>query len=143
MKRARMMKFLLMTGKEVVVSEAEIREIVKSGMVIANPYWVYSGLLREDEVIAYLNHKADVDILKRIAKYILVFVENLALTNYMFLLAENREEAEEYLNSQKQLLNFSEQLNTSVQTGTRSLEELEELVRSMISKCMTFGIDPL
>jgi len=64
--KSKIMKFLLVSGEKVEVPESKIRD--KSNIIISNPYWRVSGLLNQEEVMAYLNQKANHEVLKRIKR---------------------------------------------------------------------------
>jgi len=135
------MRFVLISGEEVEVSDEKVASIVRSGKLLANPYWRYSNLLTEEEVMLYLKRKADSETLKKIAEYIVVFAENLILTNYLYSLAENSKVGENYLKIQLPLL---KELRSSLQSLDMAwCVKIEETVNEMLSKCRDYGIDPL
>ena len=131
------MRFTLASGKTVDVPESKIREIVTTTMT-PNPFWRYSRLLTEGEVMSFLQGSSDPKLLKRVAYYILVYAENITLSGYLYGLAEDSPSgAETYLGHMKPLLELLRSLNSLA-----SREPSRDLVKAMIEECLREGIDP-
>jgi len=79
------MKMILANGNRVKVSLGEIRDFITTmATPIPNAYWRHSELLSEEEVMRFLRGESNQDELKKIARYILIYTENLAFTAYLF-----------------------------------------------------------
>ena len=127
------MKFVLLNGKTIEISDAKVREIVTTALT-SNPFWMYSGILTKDDVFDFFRGEANEQLLEKISYYILFYVENLVLTGYLIKLIEDPTEAEDYLNYNKPLLEELRKLNKS--------KKNYETVNKMVRLCLKYGFDP-
>ena len=95
---------------------------------------MHSGVLTKDEVLTFLERKADEKLLKKVCWYILFHAENLVFSAYLLSLAKGEEEAERYLEFNKPLLEELRKLNE--RAGSY------EVADRMIELCLKYGIDP-
>ena len=109
-----------------------------------NPYWQYSRLLTRDDVMRYLKTKAmgkevkDQVFLEKIAYYILVYAENTALHTFLWIYAEDKKEAREYMENTIPAL---EKLRRLYRIG-RETGFTDKLVSDMLWTALDTGIDP-
>ena len=94
----------------------------------------YSG------VMDFLEGKRDPELLKRIARYILVYAENLILSNYVYQRALNPGNADRYLESMKPLLEELRRLYGPLRR--KPYDVYRPLVDEMLNLCLRYGIDP-
>lgn len=134
-----MIKLHLMNGKEVEVSQEEIGEFI-SEVLMPNPYWSHSQLLDKSEATAYLKGESTPEGLRKVARYILIFFENLSFTGYLFDKAEGEQLTKEFnLPVITRLRDIYHRLTNEQCT----LEELAGDVHEMENLCREMGADPL
>jgi len=136
-----MVQFALMNGARVEVSAEEIKEFITQQVIIANPDWRHSGLLTEEEVTRYLKNLASPEDLKKVARYILIYQENLAFTGFLFDKSEGRPDQGKEFNmpALKKLRDIYQKMSDM----PRSPGELAGDVHEMESTCLEIGADPL
>lgn len=134
------MELELANGQHVQVSQEEASEFITQ-VLIPNPYWRYSGLLTEVEVMRFLGRRSTEEELKKVARYLLTYTENLSFTAYLFDKSEGK-------------LNLSREFNMPVIKKLRELYQkiidnsyntplVSQLVNEMEHVCMEIGADPL
>ena len=92
------------------------------------------------EVADFLEGKRDPSLLERIARYILVYAENLVLSNYVYQRALNPNSADKYLESMKPFLQELRRLYGLLDEN--HCDSHRVLVDEMLSLCLRHGIDP-
>jgi len=135
-----MIQLTLMNGQRVEVSQEEVNEFITQ-IVVPNPDWRHSGLLSQEEVMRFLKGESNMDELKKVARYILIYEENLAFTAYLFDKSEgNPDQGKEFnLPAVKKLRGIYRRV-----TGTqRTAEDLAGDVHEMENLCLKTGANPL
>jgi hypothetical protein len=135
-----MVQLRLMNDQLVEVSQEEVNEFITQGL-IPNPDWRHSRLLTEAEVSRYLKNEAFQEDLKKVARYILIYEENLAFTAFLFDKANGEPELTKEFNMP--IIEKLREIYSRVTKGQRSLEELAGDVHEMENLCMEIGTDPL
>lgn len=134
-----MIKFHLMNGKEVEVSQEEIAEFI-SEVLMPNPFWSHSQLLGKEEAMAYLKGESTQEGLRKVARYILIFFENLSFSGYLFDKAEGEHLTEEF---NKPVINKLREIYLRVTKEQRTIEELAGDVHEMENLCTEMGAGPM
>lgn len=140
-------KFVLANGKEVEASAEEICEfitVMHAGQLVQifpNPYWRWSCLLTEAEWGRYLQGKSTQDELKKVARYIIVYMENQSLTGYLFDKSEGKPDQTKEFNMP--VLKKLRDLYQKVIHVSHDMTELYHVVHEMENACMEIGADPL
>lgn len=134
------MEFTLCNDKAVVVSKEELSEFITE-ILIPNPYWRFSGLLTEDEVLRYLNDKAPQDGLKKIARYILIYMENIAFSGYLFDKSDGKPQLTKEFNIP--VVKKLRELYQKVSEASHRPTDISQDVHEMENICMEIGTDPL
>lgn len=135
-----MVEFSLMNGKKVDVSQEEINEFITQ-VLMANPYWRHSGLLGKDELLGYLQGKKDPKVLRKIARYILIYFENQSFTAWLFDKSTGETVGTKEFNMP--ILKKLRDIYQGIIQDRRSPEELAGDVHEMENACMEMGSDPL
>jgi len=122
-------------GTKVSVSKSIVRRIVTTELSPL-PHWEASDYLSTEEVEAFFGGASGSQLMKRIAKYILFYAENIVFATFLLLLAgEGKGRAEEYLDRHMELLETLRRIADKEEVGREDVEE-------MISLCLRHGIDP-
>lgn len=127
------MKFLLANGDTVDATIEEMQEFITGSVAVSNPHWRYSQELTKDEVMRFLKRESTRAELERIAKYILLYAENLTFTGHLF---------DKSLGTGGQ----SKEFNMPVLMQLREISQGKidwETVWQMENMCMSIGIGPL
>jgi hypothetical protein len=135
-----MLPIVLMNGAQLEVSQEEIREYITQ-LLIPNPDWHHSGLLTREEVERYLKDEASPEDLKRVARYILIYEENLAFSGYLFDKADGEPERTKEFNMPT--LKKLRAIYLRVITSPQNAKELAGDVHEMENTCLETGADPL
>ncbi len=124
----------------VEVSEDVVKEIIS--VELANCFhWRCPNIdLEYSGVMDFLEGKRDPVLLKRVARYILVYAENLVLTNYVYQRILNPGNADRYLESMKPFLKELRRLYGLLQR--KPYDAYRPLVDEMLNLCLRYGIDP-
>ena len=107
--------------------------------ILLNPYWKYCGLLSEKEVIEFLEARENcsLQLLKKVAYYVLTYAENTALAVFYF-----NDFDRNYFEWIKPVLEKLRELFKEVQNTNDSKVAFRK-VMDMIWECLNYGIDPL
>jgi len=123
---------------------ADLRKIGEALNIITteiqiNPYWEYSKLLNEEEILEFLEKKenCNLELLKDVAYYILTYAENITLAASLANDFDSN-----YLEWMMSCLEKLRKLLKQIHDA-RSSKEAYRKVRQMINVCLTYGIDPL
>ncbi len=124
----------------VEVSGEVVKEIIS--VELANCFhWICPSIdLDYDSVMDFLEGKRDPGLLRRVARYILVYAENLVLTNYVYQRILNPGNADRYLESMKPFLKELRRLYGLLQR--KPYDVYRPLVDEMLNLCLRYGIDP-
>lgn len=135
------MNVILMNGQRVEVTQEEVGEFITCGLLISNPQWRHSGLLTEEEWARYLKGENTQDELRKVARYILIYEENLAFTAYLFDKAEgNPNQSKEFnMPAVKKLRDIYHKVSVI----GHSVKYLSQYVHEMENICLETGADPL
>jgi hypothetical protein len=134
------LKMTLANGKSVEVSQTEIRDFI-TVTLIPNAYWRHSGYLSQEEVMRFLKGESGQDELKKVARYILVYTENLAFSAYLFSKAEGKpDESREFnMPAIKRLRAVYQKVSVNHSNNSKLLNLVSEMERV----CLEIGADPL
>ncbi|MDD5045141.1 MAG: hypothetical protein PHG51_06345 [Candidatus Omnitrophica bacterium] len=136
-----MVKFQLMNGKEVEASQDEIDEFI-SQKLIPNPDWRYNpSLLSREEWDRYMQGMSSVVELKKVAKYILTYFENLSLTSYLFEKADGNMIISREINLAA--IKAIREIYKRLTDPARPEKDIAGDVHEMEDQCMEVGADPL
>ena len=135
-----MVEVVLVNGARVEFSQEELDEFITQE-IIPNPYWCYSGLLTREEVTGYLHNEVSRELHIKIARYILIYQENLAFTGYLFDKAEGQPDKTRVFNLP--VLNKLRDLYQKVSQLPRTAGEVDSDVHAMENLCLETGGDPL
>lgn len=136
------MEMILTNGNRVKVSLKEIREfITEMCCPIPNPYWRWSELLTEQEVMGFLKGESTRDELEKVARYMLIYTENLSFTAYLFDKADGEPERTKQFNmpAVKKL----RELYQKVKDNSANHANAVNLVYEMENICMEMGVEPV
>ena len=134
------MELILMNGQRVEVSQEEVSEFI-TFFLVPNPQWRHSGLLTEKEWMRYLKEESTQDELKKVARYILIYMENLSFTGYLFDKSEGEPQRTKEFNmpAVKKLREIYRRMTENQRTA----KELVGDVWEMENICMELGASPL
>jgi hypothetical protein len=129
-----------MNDQEVEISQEEIYEFITQ-VLIPNPDWRHSGLLSPMEWTRYVQGRSTPDELVKVARYILVYMENLSFTAYLFDKSEGHpDQGKEYnmpvVKRLREIYHLVKEMATTQAERTGDVHE-------MVNLCMTIGTDPL
>jgi len=135
------MEMILSNGNKVKVSLEEIREFIQEmPCPIPNAYWRHSELLTEQEVMRFLAGESSQEELRKIARYILIFTENLAFTAHLYDKSEGHDNGRDLnMPALEKLRGFYRTISNSRQ----SRDGIARLVHEMESVCLEIGAGPL
>jgi len=135
------MELILANGSKVKVTLGEMSEFIREiPCLVPNPYWRYSELLTEEEVMRYLAGESNEEELRKIARYILIYTENLAFTAHLYDKSEGHDNGREFNMPAVERLR---EIYHRVTEDPRIAEELAGDVHEMESVCLEIGADPL
>ena len=135
-----MVQITLMNGARVEVSQEEVNEFITQEL-IPNPDWHHSGLLTQKEWMRYLKGESSQDDLRKVARYILIYMENLSFTGYLFDKAEGEPERTKEFNMP--VLKKLREIYRRMTENQRTAKKLAGDVWGMENICMEIGADPL
>jgi hypothetical protein len=135
-----MIQLTLANGKNVEVSQEEVNEFITQ-ILIQNPDWLQSGLLTEEEWMRYLKNEGSLDDLKKVARYILIYEENLAFFGYLFDKTDGEPERTKEFNMP--VVKKLRELYQKMSDGSRPVTDISQDVHEMENLCMETGADPL
>ena len=132
--------FVLYTRRGIIlVKKSEVERFVKNDVFTPNPYWRHSGLLSSSEIKKFMDRTENVLTLVRIARYIVIWAENMVFTAWLMIrMVEGEEEAESYAESMIPFLEKLREMYKEVEKSAR-----REIVEKMIEECIRVGLDPL
>lgn len=135
-----MIRLILANGASVEVSQEEVNEFITQGL-IPNPDWRHSGLLTPMEWTRYLQGRSTHDELKKVAQYILIYIENLSFTAYLFDKSEGHPDQGKEFNMPivKKLRELYQKVSDIGHQATDIFQDVHE----MENLCMETGTDPL
>ncbi len=122
----------------VLLPRHEVLEFVTTYLA-ENPYWMWSRLVDKEEILEVLEvlldkkKKIDSVLIKKVAFYVLFYAENICFSNYLWAVAENKQEALEYKKMMTPVLQKLRRLAKKA-----SLEAFKE----MLDLCLDWGLDP-
>lgn len=129
-----------MNGQIVEVSGEELNEFITQ-VLAPNPYWEYTGMLSNEMVERYFKGESTAAELAAIARYILVFIENLTFTCYLL------DKSETWPGNTKELnmpvIMKLRQMYKDMNANHRPLKELAGDVHEMENACIAIGADLL
>lgn len=134
------MKIILANGQDIEATQEEIEEFITQ-LLIPNPDWHHSKQLTEREVAKYLKSESSSDELKKVAKYLIIYIENLAFSAYLFAKAEGK--ADESKEFNMPALKKIRQLYRKATGAQQNTHNLAGDVHEMEHVCLEIGADPL
>jgi len=134
------MEMILANGDKVKVTLGEMREFISEmPCPVPNPYWRYSELLTEQEVMKFLAGESSQEELKKVARYLLIFTENIAFAAHLYDKSEGHDNGREFnMPALEKLRGFYR----TISNGRQSRDGIARLVHEMESICLEIG-DPL
>jgi hypothetical protein len=135
-----MIQIKLMNGRNVEVSKEELNEFITQ-VLAPNPYWRYTGMLNEEIVERYFKGEIPAAELAAIARYFLVFIENLTFTGYLLDKSESGPGNTKEFNMP--VITKLRQMYKDLNANHRPLKELAGDVHEMENACLEIGADPL
>jgi len=127
-------------GKKVELSLEEVKEIVTTKLS-NNPFWMNNGMLTKEEVRAFFDRSADLDLVKRCCYYILFYAENVVFLTYLFQRANFPEIAENYKKHMMPTLERLRKLHERAKAAS-DLSAAYEIAEEMINASLQAVIDP-
>ena len=94
------------------------------------------------DVVRFMHGDNDPDLLRRVARYILVYAENLVLTTVVYLKVIDPGKVEAYLEDMRGVLERLREKYREVKEFTGDSMELRTLVEQMLHICLSAGLDP-
>ena len=126
-------------GVPIVITKRTVRLFITTDVLTPNPYWRYSGLLDEETLRAYLEGSEEPEVLRAVARYTLIYVENMAFSVFIgIMLTDGVDEAMGYLKWMEPTLAALRSMWRRVR-GRPS----RKLVEEMVWKAIDVGLDPL
>lgn len=135
-----MIQLTLMNGARVEVSQEDVNEFITQE-IIPNPDWHHSGLLTEEELLRYLKNEASREDLKKVARYILIYEENLTFTAFLFDKSEGHPDQGKEFNMPA--IKKLRELYQKVSDDTHQVLDISQTVHEMENTCLEIGADPL
>ena len=132
--------FEVVGGKKVELSLGEVKEIVTTKLS-NNPFWMNNGMLTKEEVRAFFDRSADLDLVKRCCYYILFYAENIVFSAYLFQRANFPEIAENYKKHMMPALERLRKLHEKAKAAS-DLSAAYEIAEEMIYTSLQAVIDP-
>lgn len=136
-----MIQLTLINGARVEVSPEELRGFITQKVLTPNPDWRHSGLLAEEVVMRFLKGESTQDDLKSVARYILIYAENISYTAYLFDKSEGNPDQGKAFNMPA--VEKLREIYRRVTGNHRTTEELAGDVHEMENICLEIGADPL
>jgi len=134
------MGLVLANGQHVEVSQEEVMEFITQ-LLIPNPDWRYSGLLSQGERERFLRGESTRDDLRKVARYILIYEENLSFTAYLFDKSEGKPDQTRDFNMP--VIKNLRELYQKIIDNSHKTPPISQLVYEMQNACMEIGADPL
>lgn len=134
------MKLELANGRKIEVTQEEIDEFITQEL-IPNPYWKFSKLLSENDLMKYLKNENTRNRLIMVARYLLIYMENISFTGYLFDKSEGQPGPTKEFNMP--VVEKLREMYRTVNGNDRSLADLSGDVHEMFNACMEVGVDPL
>ncbi|MBA7567363.1 hypothetical protein ES708_09074 [subsurface metagenome] len=136
------MRMILSNGQTVKVNMKELSDfITEIPSPIPNASWRHSELLTEQEVMSFLAGHSNKEELQKIARYLLIFTENIAFAAYLFDKAEDKPDQTKEFNMPA--IKKLRELYQRVKDDRHTMMGLYRLVSEMESICLEIGADPL
>lgn len=134
------MELILTNNKRVEVSQEEVSEFITQ-ILVPNPYWRHSGLLTEERWARFLKGESTRDELNKVARYILIYMENLSFTAYLFDKADGELERTREFNMP--VIKKLRELYQKIIDNSHKTPLISQLVNEMENTCLEIGADPL
>jgi len=131
---------VLANGQQVKVSQGELSEFITQDL-IPNPDWRYSGLLTEKEWARFLRRRSTPEELQKVARYLLIYTENLSFTAYLFDKSEGKPDRTREFNMP--VIKKLRGLYQKVIDNSHKKQDIHQFVNEMENACMEIGADPL
>lgn len=134
------MKLELSDGQHVELSQEEVSEFITQ-ILVPNPYWRHSRLLTEERWARFLKGESTRDELNKVARYILIYMENLSFTAYLFDKADGEPERTKEFNMP--VIKKLRELYQKIIDNRHNTLAISQDVNEMENICMEIGADPL
>ena len=134
------MELELVNGQHVEVSQEELSEFITQDL-IPNPDWHHSGLLSQGEWERFLRGESTRDELRKVARYLLIYTENLSFTAYLFDKSEGKPDQTREFNMP--VIKKLRKLYQKIIDNSHKTPSVSQLVYEMQDICMETGADPL
>lgn len=134
------MQLILANQKRVEVSKEEMQQFI-TVVLITNPYWRQTRQLSEDEVQRFVARASTDAEIRKVARYTLIFAENVAFSAYLFDKADGIPDRTRELNlpAIKKLRDLYQKMLDNRQT----MMDLCHIMDQMLGICLRIGVDPL
>ena len=140
-------------NKVIVVPKQTVALFLSEGIYAVNPYWRYSGLLNEEEILALIDSfrkagldmecKLDQNLIKKVGRYIVIYAENLQLLNFLSVSEASIAKNDEGKMVAEFLAEAIPFLYALRKLYRKLLAEPEpDILFEMIDFCLKNGIDP-
>ncbi len=126
----------------VEISEKLVKEIITIELSNCFHWGCMGSGIDYIDVVRFMHGDTDPDLLRRIARYILVYAENLVLTTIAYMKILNPGRTEAYLEDMKGVLESLRRKFRKVKGFIGDPVELRALVEQMLYTCLQNGIDP-
>jgi len=130
----------------IYLTRREVEAIITNGYISENPYWRFSNYISKQELLTFfdlelgkisLDDESKSKLLRKIADYILFYVENMTLAVYILAKQINPKEAQDYLKWMQQHLEKLRELHRKTQNNPTI-----EKVKQMIDTALEISLDP-
>lgn len=121
------------TGDLVALTPDKFPEVIRPAIWFENVFWRTSGYLTEDQVMTYFRQEPlEKDDAYKIAKYILLYAQNMACASWLFCEPTGRES----------YLTFITPCILRLNAIMRDKPITRKQLKAMIEVCLNFTIDP-
>ncbi|HUV52916.1 MAG TPA: hypothetical protein VMW64_07560 [Dehalococcoidia bacterium] len=135
------MNLRLANGKTVEASVTEVNDFITQTL-LPNCYWRYSSLLTKQEVMRFLKRESSQEEVKKVARYMLTYTENLAFTAYLFDKSDGDLERTREFNMPAVIKLRELYQKLTVSNSSDSVVDYS-IVNEMERICLGIGVDPL
>ncbi len=119
-----------------------VREIISIELTSCFHWGCVGSGIDYVDVVRFMHGDKNPVLLRRIARYILVYAENLVLTTVVYLKVIDSGKVEAYLEDMRDVLESLREKYREVKGFTGDPMELRTLVDQMLHICLSAGLDP-
>jgi len=134
--------FYLPTKRTKILVPASIVRKIVTTELCPLPHYMFSKYLSRDEVLAFLKGARGAWLMRKVARYILFYAENIVLTTFLMLIEiEGRRRTEKAVKAKKYVDHHIKLLEALRRIASKEKISREDVER-MIELCLKHGIDP-